>query len=443
MVLQFLTDKKAKRHTLAGYAVVCKEWQAVVEQATFKSLQITSHCVSQFGNTVRGERRRWLKQVSLSIKLPTYPQKLSRTAETEAEQSHNNMVFTSTISGLFDVLGQWTMDQVAPGGLELELSARSPSDRKKLFGENGLDAATGDTRYFDSDLHFDFVEGAEYAGTFGLPSVEVVTWCSITRRNFRNFSPQALLTIFSSLPNLSRITYEPFHQVDPPAQADVDTASAFFILFWPATLKSVSLYEHDDAFEYEDLYEDDEVTRIKYRKPLAGNIAKLSRRLEELNVANLCDARHIFEPFFEPQKGLPLPFWKDLRKMTLTAGVIAPSEEWDDTNELLQAAGNAARRMPVLRLMELYQAGGHFAGVFRYRVTEESTSLSWQSTWEFKVSHDVKETWKDVCRQHTSRELDIASEELIENYRGWPRFICGALETTVVHPVSARLLRNL
>ena len=209
-------------------------------------------------------------------------------------------------------------------------------------------------------------------------------------------------------------------------------------------MKSVSLYEHNDAFEYEDLYEDDEVTRVKYRKPLAGNIAKLSRRLEELNVANLCDARHIFEPFFGPAKNLLLPTWTDLRKVTLTASVIVPGEEWDNINELLQAAGNAARRMPVLGLMELYQAGGHFAGSFRYQVSDDSTSLSWRSTWEFKLSYDVKNTWKEVSRQHTSRELEIAPEELIENYRGWPKFICGGgLVTKVVHPVSARLLRNL
>lgn len=60
-------------------------------------------------------------------------------------------------------------------------------------------------------------------GIHGLHMVEVVTSFSILRRNFRNVSATSLIPVLRSLPRLKEVRFEPWQQVDQPAQEDVDS----------------------------------------------------------------------------------------------------------------------------------------------------------------------------------------------------------------------------
>lgn len=211
--------QRSKLHQISTYAVVCREWQVIAEQANFASLKVVSSELSEFENIVVGPRRQWLRHIWLKVELPRYPRKKNRVPETDEEQQANDIVFTTDIQSLLFVLAKWDIDE-CPNGLELELSARSPSDTQQLAGISGL-TEEGDSRYFDSHIDFAFLD-TQWVGTHGLPIAVVVTRIAILRRCWRNIDPQALLTLLSSLPNLTELRYEPFQQFDDGAQEVLD-----------------------------------------------------------------------------------------------------------------------------------------------------------------------------------------------------------------------------
>ncbi|EJT68394.1 hypothetical protein GGTG_14032 [Gaeumannomyces tritici R3-111a-1] len=112
-----------------------------------------------------------------------------------------------------------------------------------------------------------------------------------------------------------------------------------------------------------------------------------SQGLEELAVSGLIDAVDFFEPFYAKSEAgqSALPSWPNLRWLTLTSPTLLNPTPVDGgidaVNELLQAAGRAAGRMPNLRVMELYCTDARGGVVFRYQVTDTGTSISWQSAW--------------------------------------------------------------
>lgn len=221
LVLSFAiaaAQKRPKSHHLAAYSVVCNEWRHIIEPVNFASLKLTASDLTDFEALVVGPRRRWLKYLWFRVELPKYSKKKCYTPETEEEQDENDTIFSHNISSLFEVLSTWPEEDSA--GLELELSARSPSDTQALAGVAGL-SEDGNSRYFDSHLDFAFLDTGWY-GPHGLMEVYVVTKLSILRRCWRNIDSRAILTITSSLPRLREVRYEPFQQFDDGSQEMID-----------------------------------------------------------------------------------------------------------------------------------------------------------------------------------------------------------------------------
>ncbi|ROT37559.1 hypothetical protein SODALDRAFT_297800 [Sodiomyces alkalinus F11] len=458
LVLSFAiaaAQKRPKAHHLSSYAAVCKEWQHVVEPVNFGSLKLTASDLTDFDALVVGPRRRWLKYVWFRVELPKYPKKKSHTPETEEEQDENDRVFSHKIASLFEVLSTWPEEDSS--GIELELSARSPSDTQALAGAAGL-TEDGESRYFDSHLDFAFLDTGWF-GSHGLVEVYVVTKLSILRRCWRNLEPRAILTIVSSLPRLREVRYEPFQQFDDGSQEIIDMDRARELPFWPSTLQRISFFEHfdpineetesneeDDDFEDEDGSEQGDINETEPRTciALAMSFARRSIQLEELAVSFMIDARHFFQPFFEarlPASKPELPFWSSLRWLTLTSSAIHYDEEADRLDAVFLAAGRAAKRMPQLRVMELYNVCKHSAGVFRYMVTEGisgTPSIGWEGTWQYDMGERVKRVWGEVAWANVSKALVVRPEEVMK-YEGMFKFIHNNLATRelVLHWVSS------
>ncbi|KAJ4418650.1 hypothetical protein N0V82_005441 [Gnomoniopsis sp. IMI 355080] len=447
-ILQMLTYDELKSKLLAEYAVVCKSWQTQVEEINFQELAIKHGDIIELESIVEGPRRTYLKRVWLKIELDKYAHRLRLTPENEEEQESNNFKFTMALFDLFQVLEQWdTPDfwrERHGRGLELELSAYSPSDKKNLFGEAGLDM-DGNSRYFDSLLDFYLLAIPDPQGIHGLPMVNVVTAIHILRRNYRNFSAMAITPILRSLPRLEEVRLEPWQQPDIMAQEDVDSEFAGQIPLWPTHLRRISFFEHFGAFERRDAAGVDTDER-RYRF-LAQGLRRLSVNLEELSVSFMINAEHFFEPFIKlqprQQPQPPLPHWPRLRWITLTASSGAMSNHAfpDEINRLLRGAGHAAKNMPQLQSMELYNATWHGAGVFRYLVYNNIGIISWTSTWEFKLGREVKTVWRQVALQHTRQQPIFFDEVKMDEYVGGPEgFIHSDLATRemVLHAVSSR-----
>lgn len=220
-------QQKPKSHSLSALAVVCHEWQDLVEAVNFASLKLVSGDLSDFDSLFKDRRRAWLRHIWLKVELPKYGRKKNLVPETDEEQQTNDIHFTTDIQSLFELLARWKVED-CPQGLEFELSARSPSDTQKLAGALGV-TEEGDSRYFDSHIDFAFLD-TQWMGHHGLPMVDVITKFAVLRRCWRNIDPNAILTIVSSLPRITELRYEPFQQFDDGAQEVLDMGKSLFSL---------------------------------------------------------------------------------------------------------------------------------------------------------------------------------------------------------------------
>lgn len=227
-ILHFLAHDELRSKLMAEYAVVCKSWQAEIEEVNFRTLAIKQLDIHDMEQIVTGRRRAYLKHLWLRVELDKYSTKLRLVPENEVEQETNNFKFTSALFDLFTVLETWDAPEFWTArngrGLSLELGAYSPSDKKHLFGESGLDM-DGNSRFFDSLLDFYLLAINDPQGLHGLPLVNAVTGLCILRRNYRNVSATALTPILRSLPRLEEVRFEPWQQPDQPAQEDVDSGT--------------------------------------------------------------------------------------------------------------------------------------------------------------------------------------------------------------------------
>lgn len=442
-ILQTLAEDEARSHLMAEYAVVCKAWQAEIEEVNFRTLAVKQTDLSQLEEYVTGRRRALLRHLWLQVELPEYSRRSRLVPENEQDQEENNVKYSMALYDLFKLLEPWNTPDFWSSrngrGISVELSAFSPSDKRNFFGEAGLDA-DGNSRFFDSLLDFMLLVVPDPQGIHGLPMVEVVTSFSILRRNFRNVSATSLIPILRSLPRLQAVRFEPWQQVDQAAQEDVDSELAGQIPFWPTTLKRISIFEHFGAFDQNDLWD----TRIRFPF-LAHGLRRLSTHLQDLSVSFAVDAKDFFQPWAGLKPGVPAPVpaqprWGNLRWLTLTSRMIAEVAFPDEINTLLRAAGLAAASMPALQAMELYNATRWDAGVFRFLVVDNTAIVSWTSTWEFRVAAGVKRVWREVALARTRQEPLIFDEVRMADYKGGPEgFIHSELATRelVLHPSSS------
>lgn len=443
-ILHFLAHDQLRSKLMAEYAVVCKSWQAEIEEVNFRNLTIKQTDIHSLEQIVTGRRRAYLKHLWLKVELDKYSAKLRLVPENEVEQETNNFKFTSALFDLFTVLEAWDAPDFWTArngrGLNLELGAYSPSDKKHLFGESGLDM-DGNSRFFDSLLDFYLLAINDPQGLHGLPLVNAVTGLCILRRNYRNVSATALTPILRSLPRLEEVRFEPWQQTDQPAQEDVDSELASQLPLWPTNLKRVSLFEHFGAFDMLDTPGGSRDPRYKF---LSTGLCRLSVNLEELSASFMADAADFFEAFTKtnnPRGVTPrLPHWPNLRWLTLTSPSLSEQSFSDTINSLLRGAGAAAKQMPRLQSMEIWNATRWDAGVFRYLVVNDVGVVSWTSTWDFKLDRAVKTAWRQVALQNTRREPYVFDEVKLDDYSGdREAFIHSDLATRelVLHTVSS------
>jgi uncharacterized protein DUF6546 len=252
------------------------------------------------------------------------------------------------------------------------------------------------------------------------------------------------------------------------------------IPFWPKTLRRISLFEHfdqaeedledekaqngdggeddgesdliimdpedDDGFvdedddEADDMESDPNETEPRTCAALAMTVARRSIELEELSVAFMCDARHFFQPFFEVRTARQpdLPLWPSLRWLSLTSSALHYDTTSSQLNGLFLAAAKAARRMPALRAMEIFNTCKHCSGAFRYFVDAAGARLEWEGSWHVDVADNVERSWREVARTHAGCDLVVAVPRRIP-HKGMFHFVNHHLATRdlVVHGISA------
>lgn len=227
----------------AGYATVCREWQEIFEEKTFKQIQLSQRRLLGFSEIIRGRRRKLINHIWLRVEYPCYDCSRCRTCESKEEEYENSQILGQTIQNLFVILSRWTKPHdLNSKGLTLELCQFSPSDSKHVFKDHNFQhdpysehparfriladpEDMGPIFQFDmrhgwwggvrSPSVWDVLDGPirvssapAWSKQFNLPKVDVVTGLLIRQQYYRDFTPDTLSAIFKSLVALEHVMYE-------------------------------------------------------------------------------------------------------------------------------------------------------------------------------------------------------------------------------------------
>lgn len=140
----------AKPYLRAGYATVCREWQAVFEEENFEKLHLNQDRVYGLKEFMSMEanifRQKYIYSIFLCIQLGEYDYTVCKLKEDDATIRANNDIFSKAIYSLLVILSGWKLLTRLLGrrrdqkmGLVLELAAYSPSDCKYTFRDFHLE----------------------------------------------------------------------------------------------------------------------------------------------------------------------------------------------------------------------------------------------------------------------------------------------------------------
>lgn len=172
---------------------------------------------------------------------------------------------------------------------------------------------------------------------------------------------------------------------------------------------------------------------------LGRAVATASLKLERLSASFIVDASHFFHARQPSWK------WPNLTSLALTSQLLTPDESPDEAVRMLQAAADAAMKMPSLETMEIWNGGRGLAMLFRYHSPRGGPSvITWRGTWEFARRPPVVRAWERVASTRHGRGCSIVEELLdagivIKSHGDAIYHL--KLSSLVIRPVSLRQIR--
>ncbi|PTD12127.1 hypothetical protein FCULG_00004911 [Fusarium culmorum] len=404
------------------YASVSTEWRRVLEKSNFRHLRLHQGCL-EFLDQLSEEQTAQIDHIWLNIELTTYTCRVCRKWESLTQNYKNDRVIEGAVVRLFSILAKWKHDEKRH--LTLELNTYSPSDSEHWFKDCFFGAPAEDkfeavarSRDFhdlrhgwwrgrilehppDKAIGRPFVpsESLNFEKRGELPLVKAVTKFVLRRQCRRQLKPTALLQLWSALPRLEEIRYEPWQLCEGPSQLPWKSFYGGMISQLPKSVKKVTIFE-DFNENYLDLFQlgrgrDPHHNPDWVRQPsfhAGAAFATRSREgLECLSVAFLVDACHFFD-FCDLNSHWR---WDTLKSLTLTSRVMCKDEP-GETNNLLRIAAQVAQRMPKLETITLWNGSRGEACSFTYRRHPEDiyASITWRGTWDLTLGMSTLKAWE-------------------------------------------------
>ncbi|KAH6976488.1 hypothetical protein BKA56DRAFT_633683 [Ilyonectria sp. MPI-CAGE-AT-0026] len=410
-ILEWLMEPRnypnGSKTCLSTCASVCKRWQLIVEQRTFRHLILHPSDIEAFARLARSYRRGYIKHILL--KIPIEDAEIFR--DEALTDDENTVIFTQTVRHLWEVLSTWRDYRITVElGIVSSFEVRMHDDYENIrraysrFLEQGFYEAALPDPHLEHLKHFenpptdpswlDFwnFQKWRFLGTtpleFGygrlldredqdaphIPKAEVITRLLIRRRYFRNISAKALSQIFNATPCIEAIHLERWCYGRRRHDRKWDMHSALTGHELPHSLKQFSFYE-----EFSTMYhrQPGKMRIPRSNRKLLKGLLETMRHLEHLSVSLAIDARGFFSP--NPQLD-----WMFLKTIALTSDILV-SRSSAKVNELLESAAKAAKKMPKLEILEIWYCKTGEAGIFQY---EKSDS--------FYLSKQIEEAWHEV-----------------------------------------------
>ncbi|KAI7785428.1 hypothetical protein LA080_007265 [Diaporthe eres] len=272
LILNFSLHTASVGRKLSRLAMVSQEWQAVVERQNFARLRLTPSCLAEFPSMTH-RNRHLVGYIWFCLELEKYDCG-SGMSSTMMLSHTDDSIIASGFQALFSTLGTWETDS----GILLDISVYSPSDLEHWMQYSPLRPDVplhecGRSQGMEQALllnanHWedDWITGNEdcvcrLSSTLsqcfgmignkdslfngeerearwwqGLPLVPAVTGILLRQQTRRQWNPITLGHIFSRLPRLHEIYYEPCRDTDPDAPMFSDEANC---LIFSTTFKTL------------------------------------------------------------------------------------------------------------------------------------------------------------------------------------------------------------
>ncbi|OHE97727.1 hypothetical protein CORC01_06932 [Colletotrichum orchidophilum] len=376
---------------LAPYASISREWQKIIEPFIFEEVRISLRSqeasasrreISQARQILTKPRQRVLNRLRVRIDYDA----------TKTSKGYRR-AFADVLVALFDLLQSW---EKADARIGLEIVEIRPCGPPLL--------------------------------TYGVELLRQRTWSIGCVRSLRIVKPQSYISrstgpeladlILTGLaPGLDTINYEYEIGCRPGYKHKL-----CLLTEWqnaPAGVKSLTVRESCDQSNLNT--QQDWLEYIRTHQGVPEQLYQKSRRLEALCVSFAIDATDFFSHMMDqpasdhPSSPQAVPDWPELRHISLTSHSI-----WDKapemTNKLLLSAARAVRRMPKLKVMEIWNAREQYilsAGCFRYCAAGDgAATLTWESTWPFVIEEATRLAWIDAAKSHSGRGLNFEVRQI-------------------------------
>ncbi|KAI1806820.1 hypothetical protein F4811DRAFT_509480 [Daldinia bambusicola] len=448
------------------YATVAREWQPIFEKRHFERILLSPARLNSFSQIVQGSRRKLVKHIWLRTELGASYNDRNNAGFRPNQGVADESDFNNAIEGLLRILSTWDRSSdLNAEGLTLELSAWSLRDYEHGFrhqrfvhdpySEPHKDLAFPPLEFRNllSLLMFDLISPEEAASsrsnndlamkTLGLtiedaPEVDVVTKFLLRRQYYSHISPDRIAQIFKRLTGLQQIIYEPPEKIGGTTGLDRERDHWLLSDYSPPqTLRQLSIFE--DPFHHNALMARNQLGSAN-SLGIAMALFGKSRNLEHLSASFVVDAKDFFQPFWPSTLTSTSHSWDNLETIALTSSLLDPGQSSAEVNDLLYAAGMAARNMPALRVMEIWDGlGTTYSGFFRYHSDGYGSTITWRGTWELDLEPRVIQCWTETVRKNTHHlTVGVRDMELPFDGTSFPASVLRhlKLKERIVHPVS-------
>ncbi|KAK1238014.1 hypothetical protein MKX08_002593 [Trichoderma sp. CBMAI-0020] len=487
---------------VARFASVCSEWQAFFEARLFRRLVLNPDSVDAFDAIIRrkGVRLGYIRKLWLRVELINYNCTNCDKSEDVATQRGNNLIFSTCIQTLLRTLQLWNPARHGVQGVELMLSASSPSDTEHRFRRcemkdnypfhyaEDLDLAGGIVNFHRANqadpitgfLHLDSLppwsgdhiirlqgtplclqtqngDGNRFTSEAkNLPVVPMVKGLVLRRQFFRDIHIRTLSWLIGrSFVALEWFRFERTISLEPHTQLYFDRCVRQHLLpSLPKTLRRLSFTQweipkNELRYVSKDFGTDISPTALVY---LPQEMAKLSQRLDELCPPWQMDTASFLQAIAELNHS-PIMVQSCLKRLSLRCALSTPERSRREFETLVILAAKAALSLPQLKVIELWgicrAREESCAYIFRYCYEDGRPRIVWRSSvGAMGVRKRIINDWSEVAQKqsHSTLAYDLVplEETSVETFksRGACIYRHLLLKDLMLDAITQKMLEN-
>ncbi|KAH7329427.1 hypothetical protein B0I35DRAFT_456794 [Stachybotrys elegans] len=416
MVLSALTEDA--NCNLSSAAVVSREWQAALEPHIFAYIRVMPPRIAQL-NSMTQRNRGLVRYIWFCIELEPYDCETCHLYNGLFHGDSNNDLILKSFRSLFTALSTWDLN----GSLTLDVSLYSRSDRRHAFkyltfmpdapGHNVEPTLTAQNEEYNKHrweasglgprlpprmsleslfayVTLTYERDLKYLRK--MPKVTAVTRLVMRLQTHRTWNPRTIVPIISCLPKLREFHYEPWRLWYDEMQELWDEG---YLDLLAATkgLDKFTIFENFNQ-QFPLCFPESDVLPIRVPSvSLSLKLARVNLSAEALSASFMADAEHFFSASSST--------WPNLTSLTLTSQLLAPQTCPTELMDLFKAAASAARSMPKLKTLEIWNGLEGLAALFKYEFIpsyQRRSAVTWRATWRVSIQTEVVEAWEKVTR---------------------------------------------